>query len=289
MQCSFITIAQLVVVRSIAESLEAEILSIADILELVIGAVEGTGELVEFSVARDAVAHLQRTVVIVEVLALVVVAVDVIGLARYGIVGSQRDRYLIHLVEGIGMTGRPLSPRCRISVPAVTVSIALSVGSNASSANGPYTAGFSKSRKGRFGRTVCTQTVDCSIRFGCLRGGIVLDEHLVSGSIRIGTCSTRVLFQGFGMKIIAAGVRACTQSPEIILAHSLESCGTGMAVARMAEASGAVTTDETGAVLCTVVARVVNHVLYAGLQLSHAFTRLIDREGRLGHRGENAC
>ena len=46
---------------------EAEILSVANILELVIRAVEGTGELVEFSVARDAVAHLQRTVVIVEV------------------------------------------------------------------------------------------------------------------------------------------------------------------------------------------------------------------------------
>ena len=83
-QCSFITIAQLVVVRSIAESLEAEILSVADVLELVIRAVEGTGELVEFSVARDAVAHLQRTVVIVEVLALVVVAVDVVGFAGTG-------------------------------------------------------------------------------------------------------------------------------------------------------------------------------------------------------------
>ena len=91
------------------------------------------------------------------------------------------------------------------------------------------------------------------------------------------------------MKIIAAGFRACTQSPEISPAESLESSGTGMAVARMAEASGAVTADETGAVLIITVARVVNHVLYAGLQFSHAFTRLIDREGRLGHRGENAC
>ena len=95
--------------------------------------------------------------------------------------------------------------------------------------------------------------------------------------------------KGFGMKIIAAGVRAFTQSPEIILAHSLESCGTGMAVARMAEAFGTVTADETGTILRVIITRVVNHVLYAGLQFSHAFTRLIDREGPLGHRGENAC
>ena len=77
MQRIFIAIAQGVVIRTAAEYLEAEILAVADVLELVIGAVEGTGELVEFSVACDAVAHLQRTVVIVEVLALFIVAVDV--------------------------------------------------------------------------------------------------------------------------------------------------------------------------------------------------------------------
>ena len=61
-----------------------------------------------------------------------------------------------------------------------------------------------------------------------------------------------------------------------------------MAFARMAEASGAVAADETGAVLTAVVARVVNHVRYTSFQCSHAFTRLIVRECGLGHRGENA-
>ena len=90
---------------------------------MVCAVIRSAGELIKLCIFSDAVAHLQRTVVVVEILARIVVAIDIIGLSRHRDISRDFHCGFCNFVESKRVRHAPSRPGAWVAVPAVAVAV----------------------------------------------------------------------------------------------------------------------------------------------------------------------